>query len=134
MIKHWTKAEALPILQEAFRNNSLAAQQGAHTCQYRGPYGPCIIGVLIDDETAAKWDVWTEFGDSFSIAPVFNDKRHHASAKMIEEVEAAFGGPDAQWFVALQEAHDGWATSNEYHREWDGGTYRQTITKLLELS
>lgn len=53
-----TKAEALPKMRAAFEAGILCRQRfPTRVAQYRGHEGaPCIVGVVIDDETAKRWD------------------------------------------------------------------------------
>lgn len=95
-VKVWTKAEALPVLREAFEQGKLAAQNGATFCAYRGPQGPCAIGLLIDDETAARWD---DSSVTRGPAAIFKGSCQR-------EMRSMFAEEDHSWFSEVQNAHD----------------------------
>lgn len=95
---HFTKAEAIPLLQAAYKEGRLSAQRkditpGSISCKYRDSKGcPCAIGVLIDNETAFKWDE----GSSMSMEEIFQDRLATSD--------------DDIWFENVQAAHDQWLT------------------------
>lgn len=128
-MKTWTKAEALPILQQAYRDNVLAAQNGGTVCAYRGPNGPCIIGVLLDDETAERWDTINDQGSSVSIAAVFHGYEPKVEAKA--EVLDVFPS-DVKWFADLQAAHDAWISSLTCGMPIEDSV--ASVERLLELT
>lgn len=103
MTKTWTKAEALPILQKAYRDKILSAQNGGQECLYRSDAGPCIIGVLLDDQTAEKWDQMGSAG-SVSVGAVKRGDESISTARAA--VLDAFHYDDLAWFAAIQTAHD----------------------------
>jgi hypothetical protein len=101
----WTKETALPIIQEAYKNKKLAAQNGATTCRYRGAQGPCVIGLLIDDTTAEAWDR-SFWATSQNLKGLMQDT---------PEARDLFGddsNENGRWFIELQQAHDKWVNAN----------------------
>lgn len=95
---HFTKAEAIPLLQAAYKEGRLSAQRkdiepGDIPCQYRDDSGcPCAIGLLIDTETAAVWDE----GASMNVDEIFAD--------------GLATSDDNDFFLVVQDAHDQWLT------------------------
>jgi hypothetical protein len=132
VMKKWTKAEALPILQQAYRDNVLAAQNGATECSYRGAFGPCVIGVLIDDQTASRWDTASLSGESLPLNIVYAQPETELAASVKAEMREMFAD-NLDWFSELQNSHDGWASNNEYDSSTTIG-YKNELERLLELS
>lgn len=97
-----SKATALPIMQAAYKEGKL---QVCHpdlnngVCQYRSPYGPCAVGILLDDHTAIAMDL----SENSSLSSMERD-----------ELEKLFEADDIEWFVNAQRLHDN-LVSHIYH-------------------
>lgn len=100
-----TKAEALPIMRQAFLDGKLAAQNGADKCAYRSDkFGPCIVGCVLPDEIAKRWDTLSNNGGSIPVG-----SEH-------PEVMRVISAQDHEWFSDLQQIHDSACSSNEDNR------------------
>jgi hypothetical protein len=139
-MKTWTKEEALPIMQKAFQDGILSAQNGGSQCLYRSPQGPCIIGVLLDDETAERWDILNCLGSSISLKAVYSGSESGDVAR--NEVLDTF--PELDWFQQVQNIHDAWVSfiagcgseriENTQHLRERDASYRTQMKEMLELS
>lgn len=104
-IVHLKKADALPIMQKAFREGRLQAQQvqqppikgQARSCYYRHPNSgcPCIVGAVLDDGTAQRFDA---YGES-SVWALWTDNRLKVD--------------DFLFFSIAQQLHDEWQKGDE---------------------
>ncbi|MCR9222852.1 MAG: hypothetical protein NXH70_02185 [Hyphomonas sp.] len=122
---HFKKSEALPKIVAAYENGELQAQKAptGRPCCYRGDGGtPCAIGLLIDDDTAKKWDERDDLGipNSASVNALFR--------------KGAASADDIDWFVAVQDTHDNWLqTGGNVQCIGSDKTYEQRFRELIGL-
>lgn len=103
-MKQWTKAEALPIMRQAWNEKRLAAQNGALRCAYRSALGPCIIGVLIDDDTAAAWD--NHRAGSVALREHAPRERDDLVSVRADMKAMFYASGDGEFFQQAQRLHD----------------------------